>query len=65
MNGPRHTYEQLLEKLIRAKIKLEALRRKHDDRCMLELDPDYYGDCTCGASPHNAVFDDVLEELEL
>lgn len=65
VKGPIHTYEQLFEKVIRAKIKLEAQRRAHDDRCMLEIDPDYYGECTCGAKAHNAVFDAILEELEL
>lgn len=65
VNGPRHTYECLFERLIRAKIKVESLRRKHDDRCMIELDPDYYGECTCGAAEHNAPLDAVMEELEL
>ena len=23
---------------------------KHSDRCMIEMDPDYYGPCTCGAT---------------
>lgn len=65
MNGPRYTYEQLFERLVRAKVKLESLRRQHDGDCMLELDPDYYGDCTCGASKHNAPFDAVMDDLTL
>lgn len=68
----KHTYEQLIEKIARARLMLETRRpkrRSHDDSCMVELDPDYYGPCTCGATRANSQadsgFDDVIEELRL
>lgn len=56
---------KLIEKIVRAKIKLEAAQRRHSERCMVELDPEYYGPCTCGASETNSALNDVLKELEL
>ncbi len=65
MMGPKHTYEQLLEKIVRAKVKLESSKRRHEERCMVELDPEYYGECTCGTSDHNSMISDALDELKL
>ena len=56
---------KLLEKIVRAKVKLESARRRHSDGCPVEYDPDYYGPCTCGASKTNAAIDAALHELEL
>lgn len=55
---------KLVEKLVRAKVKLENARKKHADHCMFE-DPDYMGPCTCGASTINEALNEVLEELEI
>lgn len=63
--APKHTYEQLMEKIIRAKFVLQLRHVPHDDRCMLELDPDYYGECTCGAKAANAPNSELLDILEL
>lgn len=70
--GPKYTYEQLVEKIARARMMLEMKRPKHQshsDRCMVELDPEYYGPCTCGATSSNSqldgMFDDVIDELRL
>lgn len=65
MAGKTYTYEQLLEKVVRAKVKLEGARRSHSDRCMVEVDPEYRGPCTCGASGSNAVISAALRELKL
>lgn len=64
MEKRSYTYEQLLEKIVRAKVRLEASRRPHHDRCMSEMDP-YGADCDCGATEHNASLASALEELEL
>lgn len=67
-----YTYEQLVEKIVRARVMIESKKGRrvgHTMNCMLDMDPDYYGPCTCGVSKANeaaaAAFDDVLETLEL
>ncbi len=65
MEDRKYTYEQLIEKIVRAKVKLEGSRIRHGDRCMQELDPDYMGPCTCGASAHNNGIDKALSDLIL
>lgn len=65
MAGAVYSYEQLLEKLVRAKVKLEGARRSHSDRCMVEVDPEYHGPCTCGASGSNSAVNEALRELKL
>lgn len=62
-----YTYEQLLEKIIRAKIKLEQAPRsssQHSVSCPME-DPENYAPCNCGASTNNSHIDGALKELEL
>lgn len=56
---------KLIEKIIRAKIHLEKAKKHHGDRCMIELDSDYYGPCTCGASNTNSSINAALFELNL
>jgi coenzyme F420-reducing hydrogenase gamma subunit len=56
---------KLVEKIVRAKVKLEAARRRHSDRCPVDMDPEYMGPCTCGASSSNSAIDSALKELEL
>lgn len=44
--------EKLLRRIFVLEQKLhEKEHPKHSDRCMIELDPDYMGPCTCGATP--------------
>ncbi len=61
----KYTYEQLVEKIVRAKIKLENQRTGHSGNCAVELDPEGYAPCNCGASGHNRNITNALEELEL
>lgn len=47
--------EKLRRRVAKARAELNTIpivrpRAMHSDSCMLELDPDYYGRCTCGAS---------------
>jgi hypothetical protein len=62
---PKYTYEQLIEKLVRAKVKLEGTRRSHTDRCAVELDPEGFAPCSCGVSAHNSALEAALKELKL
>lgn len=62
---PKYTYEQLIEKIVRAKVSLEGSRRGHSDTCPVDYDSDYMGPCTCGASGHNGKIYNALEELKL
>ncbi len=55
---------QLLEKILRAKIHLESLKRDHDDACPSE-DPHFAGDCMCGATARNIMINRVLEDLKI
>jgi len=61
----KYTYEQLIEKMVRAKIKLEGSRRGHSDSCPVEADPEGFAPCNCGASNHNGKISDALDELDL
>lgn len=58
-----YTNTQLIEKIIRAKIKLESSYQTHT--CMIDMDPDYTGPCKCGASEHNSRVEAALRELKL
>lgn len=61
----RYTYEQLIEKMVRAKMKLEGSHRSHSDHCPVECDPEGYAPCSCGASSHNSRISDAISELKL
>lgn len=52
---------RLYEKIIRAKVRLEGLKRDHSVTCRIAIGLD--GSCTCGAGEHNAAVDAVLKEL--
>ena len=56
---------ELLEKIIRAKVKLEGMKRQHATTCMVDMDPDYTGPCRCGNTDTNTKINDVLEELKI
>ena len=60
-----YTYEQLIEKIVRAKMKLEGGSKDHSDRCAVELDPEGYAPCSCGASSHNSSVQAAIDELKL
>ena len=61
----KYTVEELIEKIVRAKIKIEAIPEKsHGVRCPYE-DPESYAPCTCGASDYNAIILGALKELKL
>ena len=65
MNSAKWTYEQLLEKIIRARMHLENVPRpQHSNFCPVE-DPESYAPCTCGASGKNKHVDSALRELKL
>jgi len=59
------TIMELLEKIVRAKVRLEQMKRPHSERCIVELDPDSTAPCDCGASQHNASVTAALKELSL
>jgi hypothetical protein len=58
----QYTYEQLLEKIVRAKVTLEGSLKEHPVSCPAEQGD---GPCTCGADKHNAAIRAALRKLEL
>jgi len=62
----KYTYEQLIEKIIRAKIALEKAPRGrgHSNFCPME-DPESYAPCNCGASDANRPIQEALDALKL
>lgn len=55
----------LMEKIIRAKVRLESMVTGHSDNCMIELDQDYTGPCTCGAGVRDSQIKAAIKELTL
>jgi len=55
---------KLLEKMVRAKVRLEAMKTEHKEACPA-VDPHMAGECTCGADAHNGKISAVLKELSL
>jgi hypothetical protein len=64
MTTQKYTYEQLVEKIVRAKVKLEDSSQSHRVSCPVE-DPESYAPCNCGASPVNFRIQAALKDLEL
>lgn len=56
---------RLVEKITRAKVKLERARRAHSSNCIVEMDPEGLAPCNCGAGSANFAIDAALRELEL
>ena len=54
---------QLIEKIARAKMRLEGMTKGHSSNCPVDMDPDYMGPCTCGASEVNAGLKAAIKEL--
>jgi hypothetical protein len=56
---------QLIEKIVRAKVKLEGARQHHTLQCAGDLDPDGVVPCNCGADETNKAIEGALRELKL
>lgn len=60
-----YTYEQLIAKIVRAKIALERMPTPpHASTCPIE-DPDSYAPCRCRARTMSQALDEVRTALEL
>jgi len=55
--------EKLFERIIRAKVKLENMKTPHNMRCAIELNPEGFDPCTCGADARNAIVNEILRIL--
>jgi len=55
---------KLIEKITRAKMRLEGARREHLASCPSE-DPHMPGPCTCGAEKTNSAIRTAIDELSL
>jgi hypothetical protein len=65
MSDAKYTYEQLVEKIIRARIHLEKVRSApHATTCPVE-DPESYAPCNCGTSDRNRPVEEALSVLKL
>lgn len=65
MAEPKYTYEQLLEKIVRAKIHLEGRSVPHKMSCPAEDLTGHPARCTCGADEANAPVERALAALKL
>ncbi|HBI26016.1 TPA: hypothetical protein DDX30_04495 [Candidatus Wolfebacteria bacterium] len=54
---------KLIEKMVRAKVAIEGINTKHSPNCMVDLDPDYHGPCTCGAAQTHTQVSTALKAL--
>ncbi len=54
---------KLIQKMTRASILIERLKKEHGDQCP-HNDPHVPGPCKCGAIEHNALIDHVLRILD-
>jgi hypothetical protein len=65
---PELTQTQLIQKITKAQVKLEAFRTKYKKRhpltCPIEDDTSY-APCNCGAEEHNSAIDSIIKELSL
>lgn len=59
------TTAKLIEKMARAKIRLENSKVNHRGSCPVESDPEGYAPCNCGASTTNSTIDSAIKELSL
>lgn len=65
MSKPSSFVLKLIEKITRASIEVEALRRTHPDTCPFSDITGMPGKCTCGASDYNHKLDNVLSHLKI
>lgn len=61
----KHSYEDLIGKMAVATDRLRQKKRNHDDRCIVELDPESYAPCSCGATAYNMAIDEAIKALKL
>lgn len=54
---------KLIEKIARAKMMLESMRKDHSEDCMIARDPSYPGPCECGTDEHNVAVNKAIKEL--
>lgn len=54
------SYEELIERMVRAKIRLEGSLKQHPVSCPAEQGD---GPCTCGADKHNENIRAAIREL--
>jgi hypothetical protein len=52
------------KKLGRAEAALKSARRGHSSSCAVEMDPEGYTPCNCGATLANVAIDKALSELD-
>ena len=57
-------YEDLIGKMAVAADRLRRSKRGHSNRCIVELDPESYAPCSCGATAYNAAIDEAIKELK-
>ena len=62
---PKYTYEQLLEKIVRAKVHLEGRTVAHKATCASEDLTGHPCPCNCGADDANRPVERALEALKL
>jgi hypothetical protein len=55
---------QMFERIIRAKVKLEAQLKQHSDTCCVISDPEGRQPCNCGAEEHNRKIREILKEIQ-
>lgn len=58
----KETYK-LIEKMARAKMRLEDSTQQHKNGCPVECDPEGFAPCNCGASAANAALKRAIKEL--
>jgi hypothetical protein len=63
-NTPIPSSLVLVEKIVRAKVKLEEAQVKHKGGCVTE-DPESFAPCNCGASYVNQALTRAIRELDL
>ncbi len=65
MSKPTSFELELIQKIIRASVKIEALKRRvHSDMCPVN-DPHIATQCTCGTDKHDRVISEILDELKI
>lgn len=60
------TVEQLIVRMTEAKMLIQQVQREaggHSNRCAVELDPEGYAPCSCGASGRNSKIDEAIKKL--
>ena len=65
MTRQKYSYEELIEKMVRAKISLEKVYQSHTLTCHADADPEGITPCNCGASKNNSDIAEAMESLKL